>query len=90
MSPKGGGKVISLASRVGRRAPLTLWRQLLQETLSPLEDLEDALVRIDPNPYWSTQLHLAIRTLGALHLEAGTPQTAFTIGLFVPFSSPSE
>jgi len=31
-------------------------------------------------------LHLAISTLGALHLEARTPHTAFTIGLFEPFS----
>jgi hypothetical protein len=37
-----------------------------------------------------SQLHLAISTLGALHLEARTPHTAFTIGLFEPFSRPSE
>jgi hypothetical protein len=35
-------------------------------------------------------LHLAISTLGALHLEAGRPHMAFTIGLVEPFSWPSE
>jgi hypothetical protein len=30
-------------------------------------------------------LHLAIGTLGALHLQAETPHRAFTIGLFEPF-----
>jgi hypothetical protein len=44
----------------------------------------------DAPQLFAALLHLAIRTLGALHLEAGTPHTAFTIGLFVPFSWPSE
>jgi len=34
--------------------------------------------------------HLAISTLGALHLEVKTAHTAFRIGLFEAFSWPSE
>ncbi len=35
-------------------------------------------------------LHLAISTLGVLHLEAGRAHVAFTIGLVEPFSRRSE
>jgi hypothetical protein len=34
--------------------------------------------------------HLAISTLGVLHLEAGRAHVAFTIGLVEPFSRRSE
>src|SRR6266511_3363345 len=53
------------------------------------------------NPTWKLAIPAQYRSaggtvasgdqdLGALHLEAGTPHTAFTIGPFEPFSSPSE